>query len=172
MVCEYQAPLSSAISQSLLKFMFLESVMLPNHLILSHPFSFCLQSFPALGSSSESAPRIRWPKCWSFSFIISPSSEWSYFNLKKEKKGAGECGIDKTKLGHVSSDWNARHQPFCIAKILQTLSAARREHLIIFSNRAGECVLTQACSLTLPMDGQLDQLWTNVHTEVEQIWKG
>ena len=42
-----QAPLSSTISWSLLKFMSIESVMLSNHLILCCPFSFCLQSFPA-----------------------------------------------------------------------------------------------------------------------------
>ena len=37
------------------------------------PFSFCLQSFPALGAfpaNVESAACIRWPKCWSFSFSI------------------------------------------------------------------------------------------------------
>ena len=99
------------------------------------------------------------------------SFQWvTIFQLKK-KKGAGECGIDHVELGHLSSGWNARHQPFCITEILQILSAVRWEHLIIFNSRAGECVLTQACFLTLPMDGQLDQLWTNVHTEVEQIWK-
>ena len=36
-------------------------------------FSSCLQSFPA----SESALHIRWPKYWSFSLIISPSTEYS-----------------------------------------------------------------------------------------------
>ena len=41
------------------------------------PFSSCLQSFPASGSFNESALRIRWPKYWSFSFNISPSSEYS-----------------------------------------------------------------------------------------------
>ena len=35
---------------SLLKFMSSESVMPSNHLILCHPFSSCLQSFPASGS--------------------------------------------------------------------------------------------------------------------------
>ena len=45
-----QAPLSFTISQSLLGFMFIESVMLCNHIILCTPFSFCLQSFPASGS--------------------------------------------------------------------------------------------------------------------------
>ena len=37
----------------------------------------CPQSFPAQGLSSESALHIRWPKCWNFSFSISPSSEYS-----------------------------------------------------------------------------------------------
>ena len=43
----HQASLSFTISQSLLKRMSIESVMLSNHLILCPLFSFCLQSFPA-----------------------------------------------------------------------------------------------------------------------------
>ena len=40
------------------------------------PFSSWPQSLPASGSfSNESALRMRWPKCWSFSFSISPSNE-------------------------------------------------------------------------------------------------
>ena len=69
-----QAPLSSTISKSLLKFMSIESVMLSNHLILCHPLLFfCFQSF----SASESFC-IRWPKyeSFSFSFSISPSNEY------------------------------------------------------------------------------------------------
>ena len=45
-----QASLSSTVSQSLLKLMSTESVMLSNHLILCCPLSSCLQSFPASGS--------------------------------------------------------------------------------------------------------------------------
>ena len=42
------------------------------------PFSSCLWSFPASGFfPSESVLCIRWPKCWSFSFSISPSNEYS-----------------------------------------------------------------------------------------------
>ena len=51
----HQASLSFIISQSLLKSMSIESVMLSNHLILCTPFSFCLQSFLGSGSSPESA---------------------------------------------------------------------------------------------------------------------
>ena len=47
-----QASPSITNSRSLLKLMSIESVMPSNHLILCHPFSFCLQSFPA----SESFP--------------------------------------------------------------------------------------------------------------------
>ena len=46
----HQALLSITISQSLLKLMSIELVMPPNHLILCHPLSSCLQSFPSSGS--------------------------------------------------------------------------------------------------------------------------
>ena len=45
----HQSPLSSTISQSLLKFMSTELVMISNHLILCCPLLLCLQSSPALG---------------------------------------------------------------------------------------------------------------------------
>ena len=45
-----QASLFFTISRGLLKLMSIESVMPSNHLILSHPFSSCLQPFPASGS--------------------------------------------------------------------------------------------------------------------------
>ena len=47
-----------------------------NHLILCHPLLLLPSIFPSISIfSSESALRIRWPKYWSFSFNISPSSE-------------------------------------------------------------------------------------------------
>ena len=49
MDCSTPGPLSSTISQSLLEFMSIESVMISNHLIFCHSLSFCLQSFLALG---------------------------------------------------------------------------------------------------------------------------
>ena len=73
-----QAPLSSTISQNLLKFMSIESVMLSNHLILSSPLHILSSIFPSIRIfSSESAICIRWPKCRSFNFSISPSNEYS-----------------------------------------------------------------------------------------------
>ena len=40
-------------------------------------FSFCPQSFPASGTFPMMSIHIRWPKHWSFSFTISPFSEYS-----------------------------------------------------------------------------------------------
>ena len=58
--------------------MSIELVMLSNHLILCHPLLLCRQSFPSIRVfSNELALCIRWPKYWSFSFSISPSSEYS-----------------------------------------------------------------------------------------------
>ena len=54
------------------------SLMPSNHLILCHPL-FLLPSvfLNTRVFSNESALCIRWPKYWSFSFSISPSSEYS-----------------------------------------------------------------------------------------------
>ena len=55
-----------------------ESVMPYNHLILCHPHLLLSSIFPSIRAfSNESALHIRWPKYWSFSFSISPSSEHS-----------------------------------------------------------------------------------------------
>ena len=73
----WQASLSFTISWHLLKLMSIESVMPSNHLILCCPFSPTL-IFPSISIFfNESALRIRWPKYWSFSFVISPSNEYS-----------------------------------------------------------------------------------------------
>ena len=73
-----QAPLSSTISQSLLKLMCIESLMLSNHLILCCPFLLLPSFFPSIiVFSSESAVCIRC-QYWSFSFSISPSSDYSW----------------------------------------------------------------------------------------------
>ena len=73
-----QASLSSTFSQSLLRFMSIESMMLYNHLILCHPLLLFLSIFPSIRVfSNESALCIRWPKYWSFNVSISPSSGYS-----------------------------------------------------------------------------------------------
>ena len=74
----HQASLSITNSQSLLKLVFIESVMPSNHLILCHPLLLLPSIFPRIRIfSNESVLHIRWPKYWSFSFNISPSNEYS-----------------------------------------------------------------------------------------------
>ena len=75
-------PVSVSITNSwgLLKFMSIESVMPPNHLILCHPLFLLSSNFPSIRVlSNESVLCIRWPKYWSFSFSITLSIEYSDF---------------------------------------------------------------------------------------------
>ena len=76
-----QAFLSITNSQSLRKLMSIESVMPSNYLILCRPLLLSPSIFPSIRVfSNESALHIRWPKCWSFSVNISPSSEYPELN--------------------------------------------------------------------------------------------
>ena len=72
-----QASLSITNSWSLLKLMSIKSVMLSNHL-LRHPLLLLPSIFPSIRVfSKQSVLPIRWPNYWSFSFSISPPSEYS-----------------------------------------------------------------------------------------------
>ena len=74
----HQASLSITNSRSLLKLIFIESVMPSNHLILCRPLLLLPSAFPSIRVfSNESVLCIRWSKYWSFSFSISPSHEYS-----------------------------------------------------------------------------------------------
>ena len=65
-------------SRSLLKLISNGSMMPSNHLILCHPLLLLPSIVPSIRVfSNESALCIRWPSHWSFSFSISPSSEYS-----------------------------------------------------------------------------------------------
>ena len=74
-----QASPGFTISQSLLKLMSIDSGMPSSYLFLSCPLLLLPSIFPSRVFSSESALHIRWPEYWSFSFSISPSSEYSQF---------------------------------------------------------------------------------------------
>ena len=68
--------LSPPLSQSLLKFMSIELVILSSHLILCCPLLLLLSIFSSIKIfSSVLARHIRWPEYWSFS--INPSNEYS-----------------------------------------------------------------------------------------------
>ena len=75
----HQASLCLTRSRSLLKCMFIESMIPSNHLILCHPILLPPSIFPSIKDfSNESVLCNKWPKYWNFSFSISSSNEYSW----------------------------------------------------------------------------------------------
>ena len=102
----HQASLSFTNFWSLLKLMYIESVMLSNHLILCHPLLLLPSIFPSIRVfSKELALHIRWSKYWSFNFSISLSNGYSgliFFRIDKFDLLA-VWGTLKSLLQHHSS---------------------------------------------------------------------
>ena len=74
----YQASLFITIFRSLLKLMYIHSVMPSKQFILCCPLLSLPSIYPSIRLfSNETALFIRWPKYWNFSFSISPSYEYS-----------------------------------------------------------------------------------------------
>ena len=107
-----QAPPSFTISQSLLKFTSIESLMLSNHLNLCCPLLLLPSFFPSCRLfSKESTLCIGWPKHWSFineysglsPYIIqSPESEW--VRSPGPNPGLGMLWLQPTGRGKGSND--------------------------------------------------------------------
>ena len=77
-ITAHQGSLTNTNSWSSLKLTSIESVMPSSHLILCRPLLLPPSIFPSIRVfSSESVLHIRWPEYWSFSFSISPSSEYA-----------------------------------------------------------------------------------------------
>ena len=117
----HQASLSITNSQSLLKFMPIESAVPSSHLILCPPLLLLPSIFPSIRVfSNESVLHIRWPKYWSFSFSISPSNEYSgliFFRIEWLDFLAVQ-GTLKNLLQHHSSKASIlRHSAFFIVQI-------------------------------------------------------
>ncbi|CAI9179497.1 unnamed protein product [Rangifer tarandus platyrhynchus] len=101
--------------------MSIESVMQSNHLIICFPLLLQPSVFLSIRIfSSELALLIRWPKYWSFSFSISPSSEYSglisfrtdWFDLLAVQ------GTLKSLLQHHNSKVSIlRHSTFFLAQL-------------------------------------------------------
>ena len=105
-IAAHQASLFITNSRSLLKLMSIKLVMPFNHFILCPPLLLLPSVFPSIRFfSNESVVHIRWPKYWSFSFSISPSSEYS--ELISFKTDCFDLlsvqGIVKSLLQHHSS---------------------------------------------------------------------
>ena len=91
--------------------MSIESVMLSNHLSLCHHLLFLSSVFPSIRVfSNELAVCIRWPKYWSFSYIISPSSKYS--GLISFGIGWFDLAVKGTTKS-LSSTIIQKHQFFC-----------------------------------------------------------
>ena len=88
-----QASLSFTVSQSLLRFMSIESVIPSNHLILCYPLLLLLSIFPSIKVFSNDSPVcIRWPKYWSFFkgwYKISPGCSLEGLMLKLKLQYSG-----------------------------------------------------------------------------------
>ena len=99
-----QASLSIINSRSLLKLMSVGLVMPSNHLILCHPLLLPPSIFP----------RIRWPKYWSFSFSISPSSEYSgLISFRNTLIGlTGLISLQSKELSRVFSNTTVQKHQF------------------------------------------------------------
>ena len=117
-----QASLSITNSQSLLKLMSIELVMPSNYLILCRPLLLPPSIFPSIRVfSNESVLCIRWPKYRSFSFSISPSSEYS--GLISFWMDWFDLLVVQGTLSRVFSNTTVqKHQFFCTQLSLQSNS--------------------------------------------------
>ena len=94
-IVEHQSSLSITNFQSLLKLMSIASEMPSKHRIHCHPLLLPPSIFPSMRVfSNESVLCIRWPKCWSFSFSISPSNKFSgliSFRIDCQARNTPKC---------------------------------------------------------------------------------
>ena len=121
-----QASLSITNTQSLLKLMSIESVMPINHLVLCYPLLLLPSIFPNIRVFSESALRIRGPKCWSFS--ISLSNEYSGpISFRMDWLDLVGQGTLKSLLQHHSSKASIlRHSAFFIVQLSHSYMTTRK----------------------------------------------
>ena len=105
----------------LTQFISIESLMPSNHLILCHLLLLPPSIFPSIRVfSNESDLCIRWPMYWSFSFIISPSNEYSGL-ISLRMDWLDFLAVQKTPkslLHHHSSKAQLRCSAFFIVQLL------------------------------------------------------
>ena len=151
--CRMQAPLSSAISQSLLKFMSIEPVMLSIYLILCRPLLLLPSALPCIRIfSSESVLHIRWPKYWSFNFSINPSNAYS---------GLSSFRIDWFDLLAVQGTLKSLLQHHSLtASVLQrsVFSVVQLRHLHVTTGKSIALTYTDLC-------------WQNDYSGTFTLWK-
>ena len=130
-----QGSLSITNSRSPPKPTSIESVMPSNHLVLCHPLLLPPSIFPSINVfSNELVLHIRWPKYWSFSFIISPSNEHS--GLISFRIGLldllGVQGTLKSLLQYHSSKISIlQHSAFLIIQLSHPYMTTGKNHSLI-----------------------------------------
>ena len=124
MDCSTPGSLSIINSWSLLKLMSIQLVMPSNYLILCHPLLLLPSIFHTIRVfSNELALCIRWPKYQSFSFNISPSSEYSRLISFRISFRIGWIFLLSKGLSRVSSNTTVqKHQLFSTQLSLQSNS--------------------------------------------------
>ena len=125
-----QASLSITNCRSLLKLMPIELVMPSNHLILCRSLLLPPSIFPSIRVfSKEWVLCIRWPKYWSFSFSISPSSEFSgqiSFRMDKLNLFAVQGTLKSLLQHHGSKASILQHSAFFIVQLSHPYMATEK----------------------------------------------
>ena len=131
--------------------MSIESVMPSNYLILCCPLLLPPSIFPSIRVfSNESVLHIRWPKYWSFSFTISPSSEYSglisfkidWFDLLAVQ------GTLKSLLQHHSSKASSlQHSAFIIVQLSHPYMTTGKTIALTRPLLAKQCLCFLICCL-------------------------
>ena len=158
MDCSAQGSLSFTISRSLPKFMSIASLMLSSHLILWHPLLLLPSIFPSIRDfSNELAVLIRWPKYWSFSFSISPSSEYS---------GLISLKIDWFDLLAVQRTFSINSLTLCFlyGPALTTIRDHREDHSLDYTDDTALMAESKEALETLD-EGQRGELKSQIKTK-------
>ena len=125
-----QASLSITISRSSLRLTSIESVMPSSHLILCRPLLLLPSIPPSIRVfSSESTLLMRWPKHWSFSFIIIPSKDIPgliSFRMDWLDLLAGQGTLRRLLQHHSSKASILRHSAFFIVQLSHPYMTTRK----------------------------------------------
>ena len=124
--------------------MSIKSVMTSNHLILCCPLLLLPSIFPSIRVfSNESTLCIRWPKYWSFSFNISPSSEYSgLISFRMDWFGLlAVQGTLKRLLQHHSSKSSVlQHPAFFMGQLSHTYMTTGKTIALTFWTFVGKAM--------------------------------
>jgi len=176
-IAAHQASLSITNSWSLLKLMSIKSVMPSNHLLLCHPLLLLPSIFPSIRVfSNESTFRIRWPKDWSFSFSISPSSEYSgpiSFRMDWLDPLAVQKTLKSLLQHHSSKASILRHSAFFIVQLSHPyMTTGKTTALTIwtFVGKLTSLLFNRLCRLVIAFLPRSKHLWISLQPPSAVIW--